>query len=141
MLISKNFLTREASYKSVVILEPQQHSEHSFELAVEMDLVASKPLQLVRIERLTQHLLADQRTIGQFLLPVLEPRQHRAFEEAGRFSTSAAAGSSRSPSSSGSQASVSSRKRLFLVSPRIRTRECRLRRSRLVVVRRATVAP
>ena len=35
-----------------------------------------------RIERLTERLLADQRTIGQFLLPVLEPRQHLAFEEA-----------------------------------------------------------
>jgi hypothetical protein len=32
--------------------------EHSFELAVEMDLVASKPLQLVRVERLAKCLLA-----------------------------------------------------------------------------------
>ena len=50
------------------VLEPQQHGEHSFELAVEMDLVASKPLQLVRIERLAERLLADQRPVGQFLL-------------------------------------------------------------------------
>jgi hypothetical protein len=26
------------------VIEPQQHGEHSFELAVEMDLVTSKPL-------------------------------------------------------------------------------------------------
>ena len=47
-----------------------------------MDLVAAKPLQLVRIERLAECLLADQVPVGQFLLPVLEPRQHIAFEEA-----------------------------------------------------------
>ena len=64
------------------VLKPQQHGKHSFELAVEMDLVAPKPHQLVRIERVAECLLADQRTIGQFLLPVLEPRQHLAFEEA-----------------------------------------------------------
>jgi hypothetical protein len=29
------------------VLEPQQHVEHSFELAVEMDLITSKLLQLV----------------------------------------------------------------------------------------------
>lgn len=46
------------------VLEPQQHSEHPFELAVEMDLVAAKPLQLVRVERLTERLLADQRPMG-----------------------------------------------------------------------------
>lgn len=46
------------------LLEPQQHCEHSLELAVEMDLVASKPLQLVRIERLAECLLA----IGQTFL-------------------------------------------------------------------------
>ena len=28
------------------LLEPPQHCEHSFELAVEMDLVASKPLSV-----------------------------------------------------------------------------------------------
>src|SRR6478735_914770 len=31
--------------------------------------------QLVRIERLAECLFADQRPVGQFLLPVLEPRQ------------------------------------------------------------------
>ena len=64
------------------VFEPQQHSEHSFELAVEMDLVTSKPLQFVSVERLAECLLTDQRPVGQFLLPVLEPRQHLAFEEA-----------------------------------------------------------
>jgi hypothetical protein len=34
------------------VLQAQQHGEHAFELAVEMDLIASKPLQLVRAERL-----------------------------------------------------------------------------------------
>jgi hypothetical protein len=63
------------------VFEPQQHGEHSFELAVEIDLVAAKPLQLVRVERLTERLLANQRPVGQFLLPVLEPWQHLAFEE------------------------------------------------------------
>src|SRR5580704_12148134 len=47
-----------------------------------MDLVAPKPLKLVWVERLAERLLADQRPVGQFLLPVLEPRQHFAFEEA-----------------------------------------------------------
>jgi hypothetical protein len=47
-----------------------------------MHLVASKPLKLVGVERLAERLLADQRAVGQLLLPVLEPRQHLAFEEA-----------------------------------------------------------
>ena len=64
------------------VLKPQQHGEHSFELTVEVDLVASKPLQLIRIERVTERLLADQRPVGQFLLPVLEPWQYLAFKEA-----------------------------------------------------------
>ena len=51
------------------VFEPQQHGEHSFELAVEMDLVAAKPPQLVRVERLTERLLANQRAVG--LLPLL----------------------------------------------------------------------
>ena len=47
-----------------------------------MHLVAAEPLQLVGVQRLAERLLADQRTVGQFLLPVFEPRQHLAFEEA-----------------------------------------------------------
>ena len=47
-----------------------------------MDLVAAKPLQLVRIECLAERLLANQRPVRQFLLPVIEPRQHLAFKEA-----------------------------------------------------------
>ena len=34
----------------------------------------SKPLKLVGVERLAERLLADQRAVGQLLLPVLEPR-------------------------------------------------------------------
>ena len=49
--------------------------EHSFKLAVEMDLVAAKSLQLVRIECLAERLLANQRPVRQFLLPVIEPRR------------------------------------------------------------------
>jgi hypothetical protein len=64
------------------VLQAQQHGQYPFELAVEMHLVAAKPLQLVRVERLTERLLADQRPISQLLLPVLEPRQCLAFEEA-----------------------------------------------------------
>jgi hypothetical protein len=46
------------------------NGEHSLELAIQLDFVSSKRLQLVRIERLAERLLADQRTVGQFLLPV-----------------------------------------------------------------------
>jgi hypothetical protein len=59
--------------------EPQQHGEHTLKLA---NLVAAKPLQLVSVQCLAKCLLADQRPVGQFLLPVLEPRQHLAFKEA-----------------------------------------------------------
>src|SRR5258707_1356678 len=34
----------------------QQHGEHPLELAVEMNLVAAKPLELVWVERLTERL-------------------------------------------------------------------------------------
>jgi hypothetical protein len=37
-----------------------------------MHLVTTKPLQLVWVERLAERLLADQRPVGQFLLPVLK---------------------------------------------------------------------
>jgi hypothetical protein len=48
-------------------LQAQQHSEHPFEFAVEMDLIVAEPLQLVGIERLTERLLTDQRPVRQFL--------------------------------------------------------------------------
>ena len=64
------------------IPKAQQHDQHPFELAVEMDLIAAEPLQLVRIERLAECLLADQRAVGQFLLASLEPRQHLTLKEA-----------------------------------------------------------
>jgi hypothetical protein len=47
-----------------------------------LDLVAAKPLQLIRIECLAERLLANQRPVRQFLLPIIEPRQHLAFKEA-----------------------------------------------------------
>jgi hypothetical protein len=45
-------------------LEPQWHGQHRLELAVEVDLVAAEPLQLVRIEHLAGGLLADQGKFG-----------------------------------------------------------------------------
>jgi hypothetical protein len=36
------------------VLEAQQHGEHLFELAVEMDLIAAEPFQLVCVERLAE---------------------------------------------------------------------------------------
>ena len=43
------------------VLEAQQHGQHPFELAVEMDLVAAESFQLVGVKRLTERLLADRR--------------------------------------------------------------------------------
>ena len=63
------------------VLEAQQHGQHTFQLAVEMDLVAAEPLQLVRIERLAECLLPDERAVGQFLLTTLESREHLGLQE------------------------------------------------------------
>jgi hypothetical protein len=51
-----------------LVLEAQQHGEQAFELAVEMDLIAAEPFQLVGVERLAECLLADQGPVRQFLL-------------------------------------------------------------------------
>ena len=75
------------------VLEPQQHGKHSLKLSIEMDLVASKTLQLFRIERVAESLLADQRPVGQFLLPVVKPRSTSLSWKRRRPSTSAVAGS------------------------------------------------
>ena len=64
------------------VLEAQEHGQRPFELSVEMDLVAAEPLKLVRVERLTERLLADEQPVGQFLLARLEPRQHLALQKA-----------------------------------------------------------
>src|SRR5262249_4006585 len=63
------------------VLETQQHGEHPFKLAVEMDLLVAKPLQLVRVERLAERLFADQRPVGRFLPPILEPILHLSLAE------------------------------------------------------------
>ena len=47
-----------------------------------MDLIATEPFQLVRIQRLAKGLLADQGPVREFVLAVLEPRQQLAFKEA-----------------------------------------------------------
>ena len=41
------------------VLEPEQHGQHAFELAIEMDLVATEPLQLGGVQRFAEGLLAD----------------------------------------------------------------------------------
>src|SRR5881227_3820662 len=61
--------------------EPQQHREHAFELAVEMHLVASKPFQFVGIESLSEGLLSNKRSHGEFLSSPLKPRQHFSLDE------------------------------------------------------------
>jgi hypothetical protein len=38
----------------VAVFEAQEHGERPFEFAVEMDLVAAEPLQLIGVERLTE---------------------------------------------------------------------------------------
>jgi hypothetical protein len=43
------------------VLQTKQHSQHPFEFAVEMDLVATELLQLIEVERFAECLLADQR--------------------------------------------------------------------------------
>ena len=69
------------SYIAPQLFEAQQHGKHSFEFPVEMHSVTAEPLQLVRVERLTERLLPDQGPVLQFLTPCLEPRQHVVFEE------------------------------------------------------------
>jgi hypothetical protein len=64
------------------VLEAQQHRQHPFELAVEVDLVAAEPLKPVGVERLSKRLLPDQRAGGQFVVPVILPPLHLTFEEA-----------------------------------------------------------
>src|SRR5581483_4666779 len=62
-------------------LETEQHGEHAFQFTIEMNLVAAKPLKLVRLQRFAERLLADQRSIRQFLFAVFKPRQHFVLEE------------------------------------------------------------
>jgi hypothetical protein len=57
------------------VLEAQQHDEHPFGLAVEMDLVAAKAFPLVEVERLAERLLEDQGRVRRLLLPAHEPWQ------------------------------------------------------------------
>jgi hypothetical protein len=55
------------------VLEAQQHGQHPFELAVEMDLITAELFQLVCVQRLAECLLADQGPVRQFLPQRLEP--------------------------------------------------------------------
>ena len=41
----------------------------SVRVAVEVDLVAAEPLQLVGVKRFTERLFPDQRAVGQLLFP------------------------------------------------------------------------
>jgi hypothetical protein len=64
------------------LLETQQHRQHPLEFAVQMDLVSAEAIQLVEVEGLTKGMLPNERPVRQFLLAVVEPRQHLVFEEA-----------------------------------------------------------
>jgi hypothetical protein len=46
------------------VFKAQQHGKHALELAIEMNLVATEPLQLVGVERLAEGVLADQGKFG-----------------------------------------------------------------------------
>src|SRR5271166_91826 len=63
------------------VLQPKQHGQHSFELAVEMDLVTAEPFQLFRIERFAERLVPHERATGDFLSALIEPGEHLAFEK------------------------------------------------------------
>ena len=70
-------------HHALVVWLEQLHPGRDVDLARQVEPTpASLALQLVRIERLAECLLADQRPVGQFLLPVLEPWQYLAFKEA-----------------------------------------------------------
>src|SRR3954447_5760349 len=64
------------------VLEPQQHREHALELAVEMHLVPSKAFQFVGIDSLSEGLLSNKRSDGEFLSAPVKPRQHFSLDEA-----------------------------------------------------------
>jgi hypothetical protein len=53
-------LAERISPRSPRVLEAQQHGEHPFELAVEMDLITAELFQLAAAQRLAECLLADQ---------------------------------------------------------------------------------
>ena len=60
------------------VLEVQQHGEHPFELAVEMDLIAAEPFQLVCVQRLAECLLAYQEPIFPVARPLRRSTASRA---------------------------------------------------------------
>jgi len=64
------------------VLKAQQHRQHPFQLAVEVDLVSAEPLKLFRVEGFPERLFAEQRMIGNCLSTILEPREHLALDEA-----------------------------------------------------------
>jgi hypothetical protein len=81
----KNILAKRILWRALAppqLLETQQHRQHPFKFAVEMDLVSAEAIQLVGVESLTKCVLPNERPVRQFLLAVFEPWQHLAFEEA-----------------------------------------------------------
>src|ERR1700722_15981533 len=64
------------------VFEAQEHGERPFEFAVEMDLVAAEPLQLVGVGRPPEGLPPVGGPVGQFLLARLEPRQPLVLQKA-----------------------------------------------------------
>ena len=63
------------------ILEAQQHGQHAFKLAVQMNLVAPEPLQLVGVKRLPECLIADQLPVRQLGFSRFEPWQYLRLQE------------------------------------------------------------
>jgi hypothetical protein len=63
------------------LLELQQHCERSLQLSIEMDFVAGKMFELMRIERLTESLSANERPVFYLPLPLAVPGQRLAFKK------------------------------------------------------------
>jgi hypothetical protein len=64
------------SWRGPTLLKPDQDREHAFELAVEVDFVPRQPLQLFRLESLTNNLLSDLRPILELASLALVRRHH-----------------------------------------------------------------
>ena len=63
------------------VLQFEQHRKHALELAIEMNLIASKTFEPVRVDRFTKRLCSDQRPVFEFSPTLLIPRQDLGFQE------------------------------------------------------------
>jgi hypothetical protein len=55
------------------VLQLEQHREHALQLPIEVDLVASKTFEPVRIYSFAKRLCADQRPVFEFSPTILIP--------------------------------------------------------------------